>query len=646
VIPNIGNVFGTPVNGANTALGIEGTDIGTETNPVLPNTWYLWVGQAAMGWTSYWSEFPELTSNYNAGKVSLDIAKVGAPEFWGIQLKYKGGDIVKDVTYALSFQVYSEVARKIQFEIKNDAFNVVYNQYEVNLVAGINFVEVEFKAADTKLNIQFNLGNFNNDPLVEEAGLLEFSTFTLSRPTILVEGMFENGDFATAQAFGAADAPGWAYWTTEGATWLGENDVEYLGTATIADGVLTAVTTQTGHIVWASQIQYNYAGAEKMTVGAVYKVEFDVNASVATTIVAQLVTAGNFANQDVLVQLNQGDNHVTVYFVAQQEAFRFFFLLGNTAPSTLVFDNLTYSEPLLPGEVIPEPEVLVNAIDGKGNEVNTNSYWQKNGPTDPFTVTYDGTKAIVVADKPAGAQWSTIKLPVQGDFSIWGSVKIEVQGPAGTQILFKIDPSYEKWVSLTGELQTVIWDLSGIPANVLETVPFIYAFPGAHTNDAFTGTFEIVSFKWMRPVNVYTTADPIVDFDFNKNWLDQWLEGYEVIQNASDVTVNYNRTGGDWTHIRSYVNGNLSDFDYIVLEITGPAGKQIILKAEGPQGNAEVWFTLTGNRDTVVINISALPAAQVNAFIMVLIFAEPQVGTASGTLTLHKAVFTNTNPAA
>ncbi|MCK7488305.1 MAG: hypothetical protein MZU97_24535 [Bacillus subtilis] len=113
-----------------------------------------------------------------------------------------------------------------------------------------------------------------------------------------------------------------------------------IGTATIADGVLTAVTTQTGHITWASQIQYNHAGTEKLTVGAVYQVEFDVNASVATTIVAQLVTAGNFANQDVVVKLNQGDNHVSVFFVAQQEAFRFFLLIGTAAPSTLVFDNL------------------------------------------------------------------------------------------------------------------------------------------------------------------------------------------------------------------------------------------------------------------------------------------------------------------
>ncbi|MCK7488307.1 MAG: hypothetical protein MZU97_24545 [Bacillus subtilis] len=174
---------------------------------------------------------------------------------------------------------------------------------------------------------------------------------------------------------------------------------------------------------------------------------------------------------------------------------------------------------------------------------------------------------------------------------------------------------------------------------------FVFAFPGAHTNEAFAGTFEIVSFKWVRPVNVYVTADPIVDFDFNQNWADLWLEGYEVVEGATDVVVNYNRTGGDWTHIRSYVSGNLADFDYIVLEITGAAGKQIIFKAEGSQGNAEQWFTLTGNKDTVVINISALPAAQVNAFFMVLIFAEPQVGTASGTFTIHKAVFTNTSPA-
>jgi hypothetical protein len=346
----IGNVFGTPINVNNTALGIEGTDIGTETNPALANTWYLWVGQEAMGWTSYWTEFPELTSNYNAGKVTLDIAKVGAPEFWGIQLKYKGGAIVSGVTYALTFQLYSEVAREIQFEVKNDAFNVVYSAFELELVAGNNFVEVEFVAADTTLNLQFNLGNFVADPLVIEDGILEFSSFVLSRPTAEVEGLFDNGDFATDQAFGAADAAGWAYWTTTGATWLGENDVEYQGSATIANGVLTAITTQTGHTTWAAQIQYNHAGTEKLTVGAVYQVEFDVNASVATTIVAQLVTAGNFANQDVVVKLNQGDNHVSVFFVAQQADFRFFLLVGSAAPSTLVFDNVSFFEPLLPVE--------------------------------------------------------------------------------------------------------------------------------------------------------------------------------------------------------------------------------------------------------------------------------------------------------
>ncbi|MCK7488304.1 MAG: hypothetical protein MZU97_24530 [Bacillus subtilis] len=95
---------------------------------------------------------------------------------------------------------------------------MVYKAVEANLVAGNNFIEVEFVAADTKLNIQFNLGNFVADPLVVEDGILEFSSFVLSRPTAEVEGFFANGDFATAQAFGAADAAGWAYWTTQGAT--------------------------------------------------------------------------------------------------------------------------------------------------------------------------------------------------------------------------------------------------------------------------------------------------------------------------------------------------------------------------------------------------------------------------------------------
>jgi hypothetical protein len=634
----VGNLFGTVSNVKETALQFEGIDGAITANAI-------WAWKGITDWFATdpaWTSFPTATATYNAkGQVAVDIDAVG-PLFWAIQLKYSGGALVQDGEYVFAFHVYSEVARKIGVQLKNAAFGGTYVDQEIVLQAGLNVVEIEFLAGAPTFNFQFNLGKF--DAEANEAGLLVFDNFMVTRQTEELADYIDNGDFATDMVvLGATDAPGWALWTTAGIPdgWALPN---YNGTIKIENGVLSVSTTQKGGADWGAQIQYN-APTNDLVIGAVYRIEAEITSNVVTTIALQFKgTTDAGPHSTVNVTLNAGLNHVVVYLTAMQAKMRLFLLVGLTEPGTeLTFDNFMVEKPIMVEEPV-EPDT--NKFDGKGNEVNTNMYWQKNGPTDPFTVTYDGTKAVVAADKPAGAQWSTIKLPVEGDFSVFGSLRIEVKGPAGTQILFKIDPNYEKWVDLTGDLQVVTWDISGIPANVLETLQFVFAFPGAHTNDAFVGSFEIVSFKWVRPVNVYTTADPVVDFDFNLNWADQWVEGYEVVYGATDVVVNYNRTAGDWTHIRSYVSGNLSDFDYIVLEITGPVGKQIIFKAEGPQGNAEQWFTFSGNKDTVVIDISALPAAQVNAFIMVLIFAEPQVGTASGTFTIHKAVFTNTNPAA
>ncbi|MDZ4195820.1 MAG: hypothetical protein U1C51_01070, partial [Candidatus Izemoplasmatales bacterium] len=292
----------------------------------------------------------------------------------------------------------------------------------------------------------------------------------------------------------------------------------------------------------------------------------------------------------------------------------------------------------------PATVVLENSFDGKGNGVNTNMYWDKSGPADPFVVSYVESVATIVATKSAGQQWTTIRTPLNGDFRVFGTIEIMVKGPADTQIMFKINPSFEKWVTLTGEVQTIMWDISGVTPAVLENIEYLYAFPGAHTDAEFAGTFEIHSVKWYRPVNEYVAADPIVDFDVNMNWQDEYLEGFTIIPGAQSVVVDYSRTAGGWALIRSYVRGSLSNFDYVVLEITGTAGKQIILKVEGPGVGKDIWFTLTGDKDVVVLDISTLSVVQRDAIKMVLVFAEPGVDVASGSFEIHEAYFTQVNP--
>ncbi|MCK7484185.1 MAG: hypothetical protein MZU97_00550 [Bacillus subtilis] len=290
------------------------------------------------------------------------------------------------------------------------------------------------------------------------------------------------------------------------------------------------------------------------------------------------------------------------------------------------------------------PIVKVNAFDGKGDNISTNLFWQSNTAGDAFVVTYDGSKALIAANKAAGQQWSTVKLPVDGNFSAFDSITLTVKGPAGALLLVKIDPSYAVWINTTGEEQVVVWDISGIPADVLENLEYVFAFPGAHTNEAYAGNFEIVNFVWNRPVNVYTTADPVVDFNVNLNWQDQNLEGFTIVEELDGVDVSYERTTGAWALIRSYVKGQLSDFDFLVLEITGTAGKQFILKVEGTGVAKDIWFVTTGEKDLVVLDISTLTPEQANAIKMVLVFAEPMVDAASGSFFIHSAYFTNTVP--
>ncbi len=292
---------------------------------------------------------------------------------------------------------------------------------------------------------------------------------------------------------------------------------------------------------------------------------------------------------------------------------------------------------------LPEVVVKENAFNGKGNNVNTNLFWQTNSGA-LFTVTYDVEKAIVAANKTAGSQWSTIKLPVNGDFSVFSTIEITVLGPVGAQILFKINPSYEKWVTTTGVEQVITWDISGVTPEVLENLEYVYAFPGAHTDEAFVGTFEISSFKWIRPVNLYVSADPVVDFTVNQNWQDENLEGFTVTSGEDGVNVAYSRTVGAWSLIRSYVSGTFSDFDYVVMEITGTADKQVILKVEGSGVAKDIWFTLTGGRDIVILDISTLSDVQRDNIKMVLVFAEPGTDSTTGSFVIHSAEFTNTVP--
>jgi hypothetical protein len=325
----IGNIF--PVENENGSLPFD---------TVIQDTFTLWYGLEA--WNMGWAVYPVVTGTFEDGEVSLDITNAGEI-FWAIQLKYKGGEIAIDSAYRLTLTIDSEVARKITLEIKNNAFGGTNVAYVLNLVAGINHIEIDFVAVNPSFGLQINVGQtVPTDP--SEAGLLVFSDFMLTRPTFEVEGYIDNGDFATDAVLGAEHADGWAQFKTTGASWL-DDELEYIGTEVIADGKLTVTVTKAGHEAWALQIQYNHPTAD-LIVGALYRVEFDVNASVATSFIFQMKHDSN-ANFEVVVNLEAGDNHVVLFLPAVQDRFRLDMLLGLVATGTVLeFDNFQFFAPV------------------------------------------------------------------------------------------------------------------------------------------------------------------------------------------------------------------------------------------------------------------------------------------------------------
>lgn len=308
---------------------------------------YIWKG--IIDWFGGWTAFPDVTGVAKTNGFDINIVNAGAPEFWGIQVKYAGPTIVVGTAYHLYFEVIAENARRINFQIKDAGFGGADVNQDIELLAGKNIVEIDFISAQTTFNFQLNMGHFTD---VNETGLYQFSNFVLTRPTQEMVGYIDNGDFATDQAFAATDGDGWAYWSTQGIPdpWALPN---YIGTTTIAAGVMTAVTTQTGGAVWANQIQYNHVGST-LVVGAVYRVEFDVNSDIDTTICVQLKNDDNSKNKDVTVAVKAGDNHIILFYTATQTRFKLFVMLGFTAPSTLVFDNFQIFEPIIPEPVVTE----------------------------------------------------------------------------------------------------------------------------------------------------------------------------------------------------------------------------------------------------------------------------------------------------
>jgi hypothetical protein len=287
----------------------------------------------------------------------------------------------------------------------------------------------------------------------------------------------------------------------------------------------------------------------------------------------------------------------------------------------------------------------VNEYDGTGDTFSFNDKWESNDP-DVYEITYANDEAVVTIDKPSGFEWAFMKTMVQGDFTDFNYVVFIVSGTAGQKLLIKPNEynSYEQFIWLNGQEQELIIDLTNMPLAEKNAITDFKVFAAAGVAPA-TGTFTIheayfaEDYDYQPPViikNVYEEG--------NEFSLEYWYDGgdldYTITKEGTDVLVSYTKKG-EWTNMQAPIEGDLSAFETVIVEITGQSGKTALLKVEGTGGaNKELIANFDGTKQTFEIDITTLSAAQRATINKFVIFAAQGSAIGSGEFTIHSVTFT------
>jgi hypothetical protein len=330
---------------------------------------------------------------------------------------------------------------------------------------------------------------------------------------------------------------------------------------------------------------------------------------------AIVLTVQGTAGVQIIVKPNDNSSfEKTITFDGTEQTF--VFQMGVTPLSLLIFvdpiaNSATGSFDILQAKTMYLPS----------GTMATTQLVENDGGT--YTVTAgDDLWTNVEYMKAAGQEWvfaiNTFDAEEVGDNN---TMLVVLRGTAGKQVLLKPnnDGTLEHWVTFTDDQPVFVW-------YNIETITSLLVFAEGGTAPA-TGSFQIlgVFFSYTQPEAV----DRDVVVDFTTGWYDNGGDMYTITEVDGTSVIAYDKVGGEWNNIKYVFADNLANHNTLTFVIQGTAGKQILIKPND-KNIYENWITLTGEVQTIVIT---LPEAPVNC----IIFAEPGVGTASGSFTIVSA---------
>ncbi|MFA7106717.1 MAG: hypothetical protein WC154_05400 [Candidatus Izemoplasmatales bacterium] len=253
-----------------------------------------------------------------------------------------------------------------------------------------------------------------------------------------------------------------------------------------------------------------------------------------------------------------------------------------------------------------------------------NDLWEDN---DGGIYTFTDNSGVMTVDytKTAGQEWAFIKAVFNENLLNHDTIKMVVKGTVGEQLIIKPNDNgtYEQTITFDGTEQTVIFDLSDKPLNVLMFVDPI--------NGSLSGSFDILS------ATVYAKDPTQANFlyEFEENDPDTYEQ---TILSDGSVQVDYTKAvAQEWVFMRANFLPEMAiGKNTMTLVISGTEGLTVLLKPND-LGTLEKTVTFDGTEQTIVINA--------DTFTSLLIFAEAGTASVSGSFIIHSAKLSYVEPA-
>jgi hypothetical protein len=290
-------------------------------------------------------------------------------------------------------------------------------------------------------------------------------------------------------------------------------------------------------------------------------------------------------------------------------------------------------------------------------EFNALGAWVDGGD-DVYTITTNTEASLTFTYDKGDSTYGFMKTDITDDLSSYKKLVITLEG-SGT-ILVKLEtsddtPAKEIGLNVTGISGSYEWNLIE-DADFLEVVDqiVIIAAPGKVNS---IGNVTITKMEFSQdvaanyiiqtgfnniPQNVNEYDGTGDTFDFNDKWESNDPDLYEITYANDEATVAYDKPASfEWAFMKTMVQGDFTDFNYVVFIVTGTEGHKLLIKPN--EYNAyESFIWLTGEEQELVIDLTEMPLAEKNAITDFKFFAAAGTAPATGTITIHEAYFAET----